>query len=149
MKRRILRLQGTYYLLTGVAPLLSRRRFEAITGPKRDWWLAQTIAGLVTVVGIAFLSASRRERPSPEITGLAVGFAAVLAVMDALHSGRGRNSNAYALDAVVQCGFLTGTLLGAHRSRAAGRLVLGEQGITGGEATERKDQPCRKRPETS
>lgn len=98
----MLRLQGAYYLVTGIAPFLSRRWFEAITGPKRDWWLAQTIGGLVSVLGIVFLSASRRERPGPEITGLAVGCGTVFAVMDSLHSGRGRNSHAYALDAAAQ-----------------------------------------------
>ena len=34
--RAVLIGQGSYYLLTGIAPFASRRAFEAITGRKRD-----------------------------------------------------------------------------------------------------------------
>ena len=40
---RVLLAQGGYYVATGVAPFISRRLFEAITGPKSDWWLVQTV----------------------------------------------------------------------------------------------------------
>ena len=40
-RRRVLALQGAYYAATGVAPFVSRRAFEAVTGPKLEWWLAR------------------------------------------------------------------------------------------------------------
>src|SRR3954453_8582479 len=43
-RRRVLLLQGGYYVLTGVAPFVSRRAFERVTGPKAEWWLVQTVA---------------------------------------------------------------------------------------------------------
>ena len=49
--RRTLAAQGVYYVATGAAPFVSRRAFEAVTGPKREWWLVQTVGGLVTAIG--------------------------------------------------------------------------------------------------
>lgn len=45
--------------------------FEALTGPKREWWLVQTVGALVTVIGGALLSAAWRRRTSPELLGVA------------------------------------------------------------------------------
>ena len=103
-----LQLQGGYYLLTGVAPFVSRSGFEAVTGPKRDWWLAQTVGAVVGVVGATLLVAARKERVTPEISGLAAGSAAALAALDLVYSGRGRNTHAYILDALAQAGFIAG-----------------------------------------
>jgi hypothetical protein len=36
-RRRVLLAQGGYYVATGVLPFVSRRAFEALTGPKREW----------------------------------------------------------------------------------------------------------------
>ena len=49
--RKSLLAQGAYYLGTGVAPFVSRRAFEAVTGPKKEWWLVETVGVLVTAVG--------------------------------------------------------------------------------------------------
>jgi hypothetical protein len=38
--RAIAGTQGTYFLLTGVWPLLHMRSFLTVTGPKTDLWLA-------------------------------------------------------------------------------------------------------------
>ena len=43
--------QAGHCLATGMLPLVSRRSFEAATGPKREWWLVQTVGALVTIVG--------------------------------------------------------------------------------------------------
>ena len=50
-RRKALLAQGAYYLGTGVAPFISRRAFESVTGPKREWWLVETVGVLVTAVG--------------------------------------------------------------------------------------------------
>jgi hypothetical protein len=59
--------QGMYFLLTGVLPLISIRTFEAITGPKTDKWLVQTVGVLVTVIGAVLLLAAHAQRFSFEI----------------------------------------------------------------------------------
>jgi H+/Cl- antiporter ClcA len=66
-RRRTLFAQGVYYTVTGVVPFVSRDAFEAVTGPKREWWLVQTVAALVTAVGGGLLGASVRDRATPEL----------------------------------------------------------------------------------
>jgi hypothetical protein len=39
--RPILIAQGGYYVATGILPFTSRHLFEAITSPKREWWLCR------------------------------------------------------------------------------------------------------------
>ncbi len=100
--RSVLLAQGAYYTVTGAAPFLSRRAFEAVTGPKRDWWLVQTVGAVVTPVGIGLVAAAARARTTPEVVGIAAGCAAGLATMDVVHVARGRISPTYLLDAACQ-----------------------------------------------
>ena len=112
MRRRTLLAQGAYYAATGVVPFVSRRAFEAVTGPKLEWWLVQTVGGLVTATGAALLSAVRHDRVTPEIEMLAAGSAATLAAIDAVYVARRRISPVYLADAALQVGFLAGLRTG-------------------------------------
>ena len=111
-RERTLAALGGYYVATGVAPFVSRRAFEAVTGPKADWWLVQTVGVLVTAAGGAMLGAVRGGRVTPEITGLAAGCAAGLAAVDVVHVVRGRISPVYLADAAVQVAGLAGLARG-------------------------------------
>jgi hypothetical protein len=104
--RRILIVQGVYYLATGVLPFISRRVFEALTGPKREWWLVQTVGALVTVIGGALLSAAGRRRTSPELVGIATGSAASLAAIDVVYVAKRRIAPTYLVDAAIQLSFV-------------------------------------------
>src|SRR3954468_13159369 len=84
--RRVLLLQGGYYLVTGVAPFVSRRAFERVTGPKAEGWLVQTVGGLAMTIGGALLSAAVRRSASPELVGLAAGSAVTFAAVDVVHA---------------------------------------------------------------
>ena len=116
--RRPLLAQGVYYLGTGVAPFISRRAFEAVTGPKKEWWLVKTVGVLVTAVGAGVAAAAARERVTPEITTIAVGCAGGLAAIDIVYVARGRISPAYLADAAVQIALLAAH---AHAMRRQGR----------------------------
>lgn len=107
--RSVLLAQGGYYLATGIAPFVSRRGFERVTGPKMDWWLVQTVGVLVTSVGAGILSAVVRERDTAEIAGIAAGCAAGLAAVDAVHVARGRIAPVYLADAAIQLALLAGS----------------------------------------
>ena len=103
MRRRdVVGALGGYYLATGVAPFVSRRAFEAVTGPKREWWLVQTVGVLVTAAGGAMVSAAARDRVTPEIAGLGAGCAVGLAAIDVVHVARGRIAPTYLADAAVE-----------------------------------------------
>ena len=104
--RPVLVAQGGYYAATGLLPFVSRRAFEAVTGPKKEWWLVQTVGLLVTVVGGALLVSARRGAASPEVVGIAAGSAASLAAIDIVYVARGRIAPSYLADAAVQVGLL-------------------------------------------
>ena len=108
--------QGAYYVATGVAPFVSRRAFEAVTGPKREWWLVETVGVLVTAVGCGLIGATARDRATPELIAIAVGCAGGLAAIDLVYVARGRISPAYLGDAAVQLALLAG-----HATEAAAR----------------------------
>jgi hypothetical protein len=107
--RIVLGAQAAYYVATGAVPLVSRRLFEAVTGPKRDWWLVQTLGGVICVVGAGLASAAARDRVTPEVLGVAAGSAAVLGASDVWHVARRRIAPVYLLDAAVE-----GALLAAY-----------------------------------
>lgn len=64
------------------------------------------MGALLIVPGAVFLSAAVRRRFSIEVLILAVGSAAVLAVVDITYALQGRTSLVYLLDAMVELLFL-------------------------------------------
>ena len=111
--------QGAYYAVTGIWPLLHRRSFEAITGPKVDFWLVRTVGAVLTVVGIALALAGRQGRDTPEVRVLALGSAAALTAVDVVYVARGRIRPTYLLDAAAEVGLVVGWLLLRRRGSAA------------------------------
>lgn len=102
----VLLAQGAYYALTGIAPFVSRRAFERVTGPKHDWWLVQTVGGVVTPVGLGLIAAGVRGRVTAELVGIAAGCAAGLTTIDVYHSAGSRISKIYLVDAACQAAIL-------------------------------------------
>jgi hypothetical protein len=102
--------QSAYFLVTGVWPLLHRRSFERVTGPKVDFWLAQTVGVLVASIGGALLLAERRGRITRELELLAAGSAVGLGLVDLVFPLRGRISKVYLLDAAIEAIFVAGWL---------------------------------------
>jgi hypothetical protein len=104
----VARVQGAYFLATGIWPLISRRSFEAVTGPKTDFWLAQTVGVLVAAIGGVLLLADCRKRVTPELRVLGVASAGGLGLVDTVFSLRGRISKVYLADALVECALVAG-----------------------------------------
>ena len=97
---RLARLQGLYFFVTGVWPLVSMRTFEAVTGPKVDRWLVKTVGVLVAVIGGSLVLGARQL--APPTTALAIGSAAGLGAIDTIYAAKGRISRIYLLDAVLE-----------------------------------------------
>jgi hypothetical protein len=104
-------IQGAYFLLTGVWPLVHIRSFIWVTGPKTDHlptgleadhWLVMTAGVLITAVGAALLVAAWRGRHSAEIVTLAVGASLGLTAIDLIYVSRGVIAPIYLLDAFIQ-----------------------------------------------
>ena len=107
-KARIASLQGAYFLATGIWPLVSRRTFERVTGPKADFWLAQTVGVLVTNIGAVLLLGARHRRVGAPLEILGASSAAGLGAIDVIFSLRGRIAKTYLLDAAVEAVILAG-----------------------------------------
>jgi hypothetical protein len=108
--------QGTYFLVTGLWPLLSLRTFEAVTGPKADGWLVKTVGVLVAVIGAALLADARHPSRGTIVAGL--GSAAALGAVDTIYAARGRIARIYLLDAVAEAALVaTWLATGSGRGR--------------------------------
>jgi hypothetical protein len=100
--RLIAVLQGVYFVLTGIWPLISIDTFQKVTGPKSDLWLVKTVGSLIAVLGFVILLAGFRGNVTFEIFLLAVGSCAALAAVDINYSRRGVISRTYLLDAALE-----------------------------------------------
>ena len=109
--------QGVFYVLTGIWPLIDSVGFQLVTGPKTDVWLVKTVGILVAVIGAVLLQAARRRSVSDEVVLLAVGSALGLAAIDLTYSLRGRISSIYLADAAVEIGLAALWLIARRRAR--------------------------------
>ena len=94
--------QGVYYLVTGVWPLVSIETFMDVTGPKTDLWLVRTVGALITLNAIVLLIAAARQDRWTEIGVLAVGSAAVLLAIDVIFVLAGTIPPIYLTDAAIE-----------------------------------------------
>lgn len=97
-------LQALYYVVFGIWPLLHRESFQAVTGPKTDHlvtghegdhWLVNTVALLITSVGVVLLLAAWRQTVTLEISMLGALSALSLATIDVLYFFRNTISPVY------------------------------------------------------
>ncbi|HEX6537140.1 MAG TPA: hypothetical protein VF041_21340 [Gemmatimonadaceae bacterium] len=116
MPRLVLRVQGAYYLVTGLWPLVSLRTFEWVTGPKVDDWLVIMVGLLAAVIGLVLLVATRRPRPPGEAILLGLGSALSFAAVDTWFALAGRIRPIYLADAVVELLLVGALVVGLARS---------------------------------
>jgi hypothetical protein len=115
--RRVAGLQAAFYVGTGVWPILHRRSFERVTGPKTDFWLARTVGLNVASVGLGLAQAAARNRGVPrELRTVAATCAVGLALVDVVCVARGRVSKIYLADAAAELVLVGGWVLARDRS---------------------------------
>ena len=102
----ILLIQGIYYFISGMWPLLDIDSFMLITGPKTDIWLVKTVGVLVVMIALALLSARHRQETGAAIIIISLGSAVGLAIIDIIYSLSGRISKIYLADACIQAFFI-------------------------------------------
>jgi hypothetical protein len=100
--RIVILIQSIYYLLTGIWPLLSMRTFEAVTGPKNDDWLVQTVGVLAATIGATLFVGTMHRPPNRETLTLSFLSALAFAGVDVVFVSLGMISRIYLADAVVQ-----------------------------------------------
>jgi hypothetical protein len=98
--------QGFYYVLVGLTPLLAGGRAGTNLWPDSDSGMQRAIGLIVAAVGVLLLAAARKGGAAAETGRVAVATAVVLAVADVAFFVRGMLPNVYLLDAVIQVGFV-------------------------------------------
>jgi hypothetical protein len=120
--------QGLYYLLTGVWPLVNIQTFLMVTGPKTDHlqspnpteadhWLVMTVGVLVTSVGLTLLFAAWRRGKPAEAAVLAVTSALGLTAIDVIYVAREVIPPIYLADAVAEVVLIVGWLVALAQER--------------------------------
>jgi hypothetical protein len=120
MTRWVALLQGGYYTVTGLWPLLSMYTFELVSGPKLEDWLVHTVGVLVTVIGLVFIAAALTNQLGAPVVLLAIGSASGLAFIDFYYALRGEIWPIYMLDGVGEIGLIL--LWGIAIVRARGTM---------------------------
>ena len=111
-RSRILTVQASYYVLTGLWPLLHFASFELVTGPKIDDWLVRMVALLVVLIGVTLAVAVRRNAVwTLEITVLAAGATIAFLAIDTWDAFIRRISPIYLADAALEAILLAGLVL--------------------------------------
>jgi hypothetical protein len=95
---------AAYLVATGLWPLLHRGSFEAVTGPKTDFWLVRTVGGLAMACGAVLGVSVIRGRQDREIQLLAAGQALVFVAADVFAART--QSRMYLGDVVLQAACL-------------------------------------------
>jgi len=111
ISRYVALLQGVYFLVSGIWPLLHDASFQAITGPKTDIWLVHTVGLFLIVVGGVLVLAALRRRIDLQITLLGVGSALALIGVELVYVFNGTISPVYLIDTTIELLFLIGWML--------------------------------------
>jgi hypothetical protein len=104
-------IHSAYYAVTGVWPVLEIDSFMAITGRKYDVWVVRTVGALLATTGLVIGWAAKRKRISPELALVAIGQAAVLAIVDVVYVSAGRISPIYLGDLVPELLLIAGWII--------------------------------------
>jgi hypothetical protein len=103
ISRRLFWVQGIYFGVTGLWPLVHLRSFELVTGPKQDDWLVETVGLLILVIGVALCVSARARVLNAGNYVVAAGSAFALMLVDIVFTANGAISPIYLLDAAAEC----------------------------------------------
>jgi hypothetical protein len=115
--------QGGYYLLTGLWPLVHMDSFERVTGRKTDRWLVRTVGALVVAIGSGLLRAGRRGYVARELRTVSQLAAAGFIAVEVPTAVRGRISSVYLADAALELGFMVANAWAAREQRSGGQRL--------------------------
>jgi hypothetical protein len=100
--RLLLLVQGAFYFLTGIWPILHMPSFLWVTGEKVDLWLVTTVGAVLAVNGMGFVFESRRQVPSVGVCLIAAALTATLIAIDIIYVSRQTISPVYLWDSAAE-----------------------------------------------
>ena len=95
-------IQGIYFFVSGIWPLISMSTFLKVTGPKTDLWLVKTVGLILAVIGAALIVAQVNAEINTSIVVLAIGSALSLAMIEFVYVAKRVISPIYLGDAVIE-----------------------------------------------
>jgi hypothetical protein len=101
--QKILFLQGIYFIVTGIWPVLHIHSFMAVTGGKTDIWLVKMVGLLAATIGI-YLIYSVRQQPA-KLLGILSAFS--FGIIDVYYVYQKTISPIYLVDAFIELILLT------------------------------------------
>jgi hypothetical protein len=113
---KTLLLQGIYYTLTALWPLVHIDSFMLVTGPKYDIWLVKTVGILLLCSGISFCLAGMQERLNIPILFLALTEALGLMYVDIYYTLTDTISKIYLADALAELLIVIALVTGVIRT---------------------------------
>lgn len=102
MEHLVALVQGIYFFITGIWPILSMRTFLKITGPKTDLWLVKTVGIILAVIGLVLNVAYFNAEINPSLIILAIGSALSLALVEFIYVAKRVISPIYLGDAIAE-----------------------------------------------
>lgn len=95
-------IQGIYFFITGIWPIISIGTFQLVTGPKTDLWLVKTVGIILAVIGAVLIFAQVNAEINASIIFLAIGSALSLAIVEFVYVLKRVISAIYLLDAAIE-----------------------------------------------
>jgi hypothetical protein len=102
MEHPVALVQGIYFFVSGIWPILSMRTFLAVTGPKTDLWLVKTVGIILAVIGVVLIFSQVNAQINLSIIILAIGSALSLAIVEFIYVAKQVISPIYLGDAILE-----------------------------------------------
>lgn len=119
----LLILQGGYFFLTGIWPILHIESFIAVTGPKEDIWLVKTVGMVITCVGAGFLVGGLLRNYEWPLVVIAILSPLGFIIVDVHYVSQDVISPIYLADAVVELLFLLSWVILLLRNATENKAV--------------------------
>ncbi|WP_156027030.1 hypothetical protein [Sporocytophaga myxococcoides] len=98
----LLWMQGGYFFITGVWPLVHIYSFMVVSGPKYDIWLVKTVGVLITAISLGLLASAILRKADVPIMIIAFGSALGLLFIDVLYVLKNVIAEIYLADAFAE-----------------------------------------------
>jgi hypothetical protein len=100
--RSTILLQGLYFIITGIWPLISTASFMAVTGPKTDIWIIKTLSLQICAMGAFFCFSAIKRDLGINVLLLSILSAIGFIVADVYYVIKGVIDSIYLADALVE-----------------------------------------------
>jgi hypothetical protein len=94
--------QGIYFFIFGIWPILHMPSFLKVTGPKTDLWLVKTVGIILAVIGLVLILAQVNAEINTSVIVLAIGSALALALVEFVYVAKRVISPIYLGDAFLE-----------------------------------------------